>query len=55
MLEILSNVTTQGYLKLHPLELSMDVRFGRSTLYHFESFHYYFALSMNMKDHYNIQ
>ena len=54
MLEILSNVTTQGYLKLHPLELSMDVRFGRSTLYHFESFHYYFALSMN-KNHNSFQ
>ena len=36
--EILSNVTERGYSKLHPSEL-MDVRFGRSTFYHFESFH----------------
>ena len=36
--EILSNVTERGYLKLSPLEL-MDVRFGRSTFHHFESFH----------------
>ena len=36
--EILSNVTERGYLKLLPLEL-MDVRFGRSTFNHFESFH----------------
>ena len=37
--EILSNVTERGFLKLfHPLEL-MDVRFGRSTFNHFESFH----------------
>ena len=46
--EILSNVTERGYSKLHPSELIMDVRFGRSTFNHFESFHYYFALSMNM-------
>ena len=37
-LEILSNVTERGNLKLLPLEL-MDVRFGRSTFHHFESFH----------------
>ena len=37
--EILSNVTERGYSKLHPLELSMDVRFGRSTFIHFQSFH----------------
>ena len=37
--EILSNVTERGYLKLSPLE-SMDVRFGRSTFYHFKSFHF---------------
>ena len=37
--EILSNVTERGYSKLHPSELSMDVRFGRSTFIHFESFH----------------
>ena len=49
--EILSNVTERGYSKLYPLELIMDVRFGRSTFIHFESFHYYFALSMNM-NHY---
>ena len=36
--EILSNVTEWGYLKLYFLEL-MDVRFGRSTFNHFESFH----------------
>ena len=45
--EILSNVTEQQYLKLYPPEL-MDVSFGRSTFSHFESFHYYFALSTNM-------
>ena len=45
--EILSNVTERGSLKLHPTEL-MNVRFGRSTFHYFESFHYYFALSMNM-------
>ena len=50
-LEILSNVTKRGLQKLHPPELSMDVRFGRSTFIHFESFHYYFALSMNMIHH----
>ena len=48
--EILSNVTEWGYLKLYFLEL-MDVRFGRSTFDHFESFHYYFALSTNMMKH----
>ena len=36
--EILSNVTERGYSKLLPLEL-MDVRIGRSTFIHFESFH----------------
>ena len=36
--EILSNVTTRGLQKLLPSEL-MDVRFGRSTFIHFESFH----------------
>ena len=46
--EILFNVTERGLRKLYPLELSMDVRFGRSTFNHFESFHYYFALSTNM-------
>ena len=35
---ILSNVTIQGCLKLSCAEL-MDVRFGRSTLHHFKSFH----------------
>ena len=37
--EILSNVTERGYSKLPPSELIMDVRFGRSTFNHFESFH----------------
>ena len=37
--EILSNVNERGFSKLYPPELSMDVRFGRSTFYHFESFH----------------
>ena len=37
--EILSNVTERGFKKLHPSELIMDVRFGRSTFNHFESFH----------------
>ena len=50
--EILSNVTERGYSKLYPLELIMDVRFGRSTFIHFKSFHYYFALSTNMMNHY---
>ena len=36
--EILSNVTERGFSKLDPSELSMDVRFGRSTFYRFESF-----------------
>ena len=48
--EILSNVTERGSQKLLPSE-SMDVRFGRSTFHYFESFHYYFALSMNMMNH----
>ena len=48
--EILSNVTERGSQKLYSSEL-MDVRFGRSTFNHFESFHYYFALSMNMMNH----
>ena len=38
--EILSNVTERGKEKLPPhSELSMDVRFGRSTFIHFQSFH----------------
>ena len=48
---ILSIVTEQGYSKLNPSELIKDVRFGRSTFCHFEPFHYYFALSMNMIYH----
>ena len=48
--EILSNVTERGSSKLYFSEL-IDVRFGRSTFIHFESFHYYFALSMNMNHH----
>ena len=36
--EILSNVTERGSWKLHPPELSMDVRFGRSTFNHFNHF-----------------
>ena len=36
--EILFNVTEREYWKLLPLEL-MDVRFGRSTFNHFQSFH----------------
>ena len=50
--EILSNVTILVYLKLYIWEL-MDVRFGRSTFHHFQSFHYYFALSTN-RNHYHI-
>ena len=53
--EILSNVTKRGQWKLSPLELIMDVRFGRSTFIHFESFHYYFALSTNMMNHIFLQ
>ena len=34
--EILSNVTEWGSQKLYPLELIMDVRFGRSIFNHFE-------------------
>ena len=49
--EILFNVTERGLLKPLPSELIMDVRFGRSTFIHIESFHYYFALPMNMKNH----
>ena len=37
--EILSNVTKRGFEKLLPPELIMDVRLGRSTFYHFKSFH----------------
>ena len=37
--EILSNVTERGWQKLDPFELIMDVRFGRSIFYHFQSFH----------------
>ena len=48
--EILSNVTERGQQKLYFLEL-MDVRFGRSTFHHFQSFHSYFALSTNMNHH----
>ena len=36
--EILSNVTERGWMKLFPSELIMDVRFGRSTFYHFNHF-----------------
>ena len=39
LVEILSNVTERGYLKLYPSELIMDVRFGRSTFHDFQSFH----------------
>ena len=49
--EILSNVTTRGQWKLNTSEL-MDVRFGRSTFHHFKTFHYYFALSVNMNHHF---
>ena len=37
--EILSNVNERGKEKLFPLELMMDVRFGRSTFHQFKSFH----------------
>ena len=37
--EILFNDTIRGFKKLHPLELIMDVRFGRSTFNHVKSFH----------------
>ena len=50
-LEILFNVTERGYQKLSLSELIMDVRFGRSTIIHFKSVHYYFALSMNLMNH----
>ena len=48
--EILSNVTERGPWKLFTSEL-MDVRFGRSAFNHFQSFHYYFALSTNRNHH----
>ena len=49
--KILVNVTERGLQKLPPLELIMDVRFGRSRFNHFIQFHSYFALSMNMMHH----
>ena len=49
--EILSNVTERALQKQKYLDL-MDVRLGRSTFNHFKSFHYYFALSMNMNHHF---
>ena len=49
-LEILSNVTERGCWKLPCLE-SKDVRLGRSIFNYFISFHYYFALLMNMMNH----
>ena len=48
--EILSNVTERGKEKLPPSDI-MDVRFRRSTFHHFNSFHYYFALSTSMMNH----
>ena len=48
--DMLFNITERGLQKLDPSEL-MDVRFGRSTFTHFESFHYYFALSTSMIHH----
>ena len=53
--EIPSNVNERIYLKLHPLELVIDVRFGRSTFHHFKSFHYYFALSTSRNYHHFLQ
>ena len=52
--EILSNVTERGYQKLLFSE-PMDVRFGKSTFCHFESFHYYFALSISRNHHLFLQ
>ena len=49
--DLLTNVTKTRTHKLHPSELIMDVRFGRSTFNHFKPFHYYFALSTNMNHH----
>ena len=48
--EILSNVTILGWPKLSPRDI-MDVRFGRSTLYHNTPFSSYFALLTNMIRH----
>ena len=47
LLELLSNVTERGLQKLYLLIL-IETWFGRSTFIHFQSFHSYFALSMNM-------
>ena len=43
---ILSKITELVFKKLPPSELII-VRLGRSIFYHFESFHYYFALLRN--------
>ena len=40
--KLLSNITCIGLKKLFPPEL-MDIKFGRSTFFHFESFYSYFA------------
>ena len=36
--KILSNLTERGFLKLHPSEMKMDVRSGRSRFNHFIQF-----------------
>ena len=47
---LLSNVTSRGRWKLHPLEL-MECRLGRSRFNHSIPFHYYFASLVNMIHH----
>ena len=47
--ELLSNIAIRMLKKLPSIEW-MDVRFGRSTFHHYQSFHYYFALSMNTQN-----
>ena len=48
--ELLSKIAVKGLLK-QPLSELIVVRFGRSIVFHFESFHYYFALSVNLIHH----
>ena len=44
-----SRITVRVFIKLPSIEW-MDVRFGRSTFHHYQSFHYYLALSRNIQN-----
>ena len=44
-----SKITVRVFIKLSSIEW-MDIRFGRSTFHHYQSFHSYFALSRNIHD-----